>query len=48
MTQYVPGKKEELVAKEIVDAAYRVHKNPGPGLHAKICNIPIKRALTES
>lgn len=36
MKQYITSKKEELVAKMIVDAAYNVHKNLGPGLLEKI------------
>jgi GxxExxY protein len=39
MIQYVPSKKEELVAKKIVDAAYHVHKNLGPGLLEKIYEL---------
>ncbi len=39
MTQYVPSEKEELAAKKIVDAAYHVHKNLGPGLLEKIYEV---------
>ena len=30
MNEYIPSNEEELIAKEIVDAAYNVHKNLGP------------------
>ena len=36
MNQYIPSKEEELVANKIVDAAYNVHKNLGPGLLERI------------
>ena len=36
MNQYIPSNKEELIAKIIVDAAYNVHKNLGPGLLERI------------
>ena len=36
MNEHIPNKEEELVAKKIVDAAYNVHKNLGPGLLEKI------------
>ncbi len=36
MNEHIPSKEEELVAKKIVDAAYNVHKNLGPGLLEKI------------
>ena len=36
MKKYIPSKREELIAKKIVDAAYNVHKNLGPGLLEKI------------
>jgi GxxExxY protein len=36
MDEYIPSNKEELGAKKIVDAAYNVHKNLGPGLLEKI------------
>jgi len=39
MNEYIPSKKEELVAKKIVDAAYNVHKNLGPGLLEKIYEV---------
>ena len=39
MKEYIPTKKEELVAKKIVDAAYNVHKNLGPGLLEKIYEV---------
>jgi len=32
MNQYLSSEKEESIAKKIVDAAYNVHKNLGPGL----------------
>jgi len=49
--QYRPlSQKEEKIAKEIVDAAYTVHKNLGPGLLEKVyevcfCNELTKRGL---
>ena len=39
MKEYIPTEKEELVAKKIVDAAYNVHKNLGPGLLEKIYEV---------
>ena len=39
MKQYITSKKEELVAKMIVDAAYNVHKNLDPGLLEKIYEV---------
>jgi GxxExxY protein len=30
------SKKEEMIAEHIVDAAFRVHKNLGPGLIEKV------------
>ena len=39
MKEYIPTKKEELVAKKIVDAAFNVHKNLGPGLLEKIYEV---------
>ena len=39
MNEYIPNEKEELVAKKIVDAAYNVHKNLGPGLLEKIYEV---------
>ena len=50
MIEYFPTKKEELVASKIVDAAYCVHKNLGPGLLEKIyeacfCHELYKREL---
>ena len=39
MNKYIPGKREELVAKKIVDAAYNVHKNLGPGLLERIYEV---------
>jgi hypothetical protein len=32
---YISTKEDELVAKGIVDSAYHVHKNLGPGLLEK-------------
>ena len=39
MSQYFPSREEEIVATKIVDAAYHVHKNLGPGLLEKIYEI---------
>jgi hypothetical protein len=39
MSIYLSSKKDELVAKEIVDSAYHVHKNLGPGLLEKIYEV---------
>ena len=39
MNKYIPSNKEELVATNIVDAAYNVHKNLGPGLLEKIYEV---------
>lgn len=36
MDKYIPSKEEELVANKIVDAAFSVHKNLGPGLLERI------------
>lgn len=33
------SKKEETLAKQIVDAAYKVHKNLGPGLLEKVYEV---------
>ena len=50
MKVYFPTKNEELIATKIVDAAYCVHKNLGPGLLEKIyeacfCHELYKREL---
>ncbi|MEJ2628027.1 MAG: GxxExxY protein [bacterium] len=37
--KYNTSKKEEIVANKIVDAAYKVHKNLGPGLLEKIYEV---------
>lgn len=34
--EYVPTSQEEKIMKEVVDCAYRVHVNLGPGLLEKI------------
>ena len=39
MNEYIPNEKEELVARKIVDAAYNVHINLGPGLLEKIYEV---------
>ena len=39
MNKYIPGKREELVAQKIVDAAYTVHKALGPGLLERIYEV---------
>ena len=39
MELYHTSKEEELVAKKIVDAAYTVHKNLGPGLLEKVYEV---------
>ncbi len=39
MNKYIPGKREELVEKKIVDAAYNVHKSLGPGLLERIYEV---------
>ncbi len=39
MEKYIPSQREELIAKKIVDAAYNVHKNLGPGLLEKIYEV---------
>ena len=39
MIKYIPSEREELITKKIVDAAYNVHKNLGPGLLEKIYEV---------
>jgi GxxExxY protein len=39
MNKYITNKQEELIACKIVDAAYCVHKNLGPGLLEKIYEV---------
>ncbi len=39
MNQYSPSAKEEIIATKIIDAAYHVHKNLGPGLLEKIYEV---------
>ena len=39
MNKYVPSKHEELIAKKIVNSAYIVHKNLGPGLLERIYEV---------
>jgi GxxExxY protein len=48
---YQPNPEEESIANRIVDAAYRVHRNLGPGLLEKIyevcfCHELMKRGLS--
>ena len=49
--KYNTSKKEEIVANNMVDASYKVHKNLGPGLLEKIyevcfCHELNKKGLT--
>lgn len=39
MKKYLPNDKEELLAKKIVDSAFNVHKNLGPGLLEKVYEV---------
>ena len=39
MDRYIPSDREELIATKVVDAAFNVHKNLGPGLLEKIYEI---------
>jgi len=39
MALYLPTQKEEIAATKIVDAAYHVHKNLGPGLLEKVYEV---------
>ena len=39
MIKYVPTEKEEIIAKKIVDAAFPMHKNLGPGLLEKVYEV---------
>ena len=39
MELYHTSKEDELVANKIVDAAYNVHKNLGPGLLEKVYEV---------
>jgi len=39
MELYHTSKEEELIANRIVDAAYNVHKNLGPGLLEKVYEV---------
>ncbi|MBI3601242.1 MAG: GxxExxY protein [Nitrospinae bacterium] len=39
MGLYTPSESEESIAKKIVDAAYTVHKNLGPGLLEKVYEV---------
>ena len=41
------SKREEEVAKQIVDAAYRVHKTLGPGLLEKVYEVCLFHELTK-
>jgi GxxExxY protein len=36
---YITNEKEELIAKSIVDSAYHVHMNLGPGLLERIYEV---------
>ena len=50
MSELIESQREELIASKIVDAAYNVHKNLGPGLLEKIyeaclCHELNKRGL---
>ena len=46
--QYRPlSQKEEEIAKEIVDAAYTVHKKLGPGLLEKVYEVCFCHELTK-
>ena len=47
MNKYTPSEKEEFIAKKIVDAAYAVHKNLGPGLLEKIYEVCFCHELTK-
>ena len=39
--------RDEAIAKKIVDAAYTVHKNLGPGLLEKVCEVCFCHELTK-
>jgi hypothetical protein len=47
MTEQERRNREELLAKEIVDCAYRVHKQLGPGLLEKIYEVCFCHELTK-
>ncbi|MBK5271258.1 MAG: GxxExxY protein [Bacteroidia bacterium] len=44
---YKLTKDEELICKEIVDSAYRVHKGLGPGLLEKVYEVCFCHELTK-
>ena len=47
MTEQVNREREELLAKEIVDCAYKVHKQLGPGLLEKVYEVCFCHELTK-
>jgi GxxExxY protein len=47
LDKYIPSEREEIIATKIVDAAFNVHKNLGPGLLEKIYEICLCHELTK-